>query len=210
MSQTKRSWVDYRFRAFQGEMYELNEVSDLIEKNIQRGFDDFGRGIPEDDIQDFIDCHYDELVLHRNTYPTFLRGSLLVTTCSLVEKELNSFAEALLKQSESGLKLKDFAGQGIQRAKLCIEKACGRPFPSNTLAWQRIINVHDMRSVVLHSGWEIESAKNPEKTKRRVENIVGIDLSVDGFVSISSEFYPAHKEHLLSFFRELFVKDAEA
>lgn len=207
MAKTRRSVTNYFLRALRGELEELDGVNDLLEGAIRRGFGGFGASVPEEDIPEFIDTHYDELVLHRDTYPSFLRGSLLVTSCSLVERELNSFARIALLRAESALSLEDFRGSGIKRAKVVLEKACGVDFPSNSLSWERIVTVHEMRSVVLHSGWEISGSSKPDKVRAWVEVIEGLELTSGGVISISDSFYPTHRNHLLAFFSELFKEE---
>jgi hypothetical protein len=89
--------------------------------------------------------------------------------------------------------LDEVKGDGIERAKLYIEKVCLIDFPKKSHTWQEIQKFNAIRNCVAHAEGNVEETKSPTKLKSIIKNTkeISLDLSIQRFIRLESGYIPS-------------------
>ena len=121
-------------------------------------------------------------------YLKTFRYSIIVTIYSLLEISLNDLCHYLCNSKKLSLSLEELRGDGIERAKLYLTKACSIDFPESNNEWNEILKLNKIRNCIVHAQGDILHDKSPQKLKNIVANTTGIYLESDRFIRIESGY----------------------
>lgn len=114
-------------------------------------------------------------------FPKILRRSLFVSLYAVLESILNNECSSRRKP-EILLALSDIRGDGIERAKIYLEKVLKMNFPSRSVEWQEIRNFSKLRNCLVHNSGNLSGLRNrddAEALKRYVLSRLQLQIEVD-------------------------------
>lgn len=119
-----------------------------------------------------------------------LRYSVIVTIYSFLETTLNDLCRYLHHSKNLSLTLDEVKGDGIERAKLYLQKVCLINFPEKSHEWQEIQKFNLIRNCIVHAEGNVEEVASPTKIKRIIKNTKGLSLdrSIERFVRIEGDY----------------------
>ncbi|HUX80237.1 MAG TPA: hypothetical protein VMW10_10920, partial [Alphaproteobacteria bacterium] len=78
-----------------------------------------------------------------------------------LEISLNDLCRYLCNSKKLYLSLEDLRGDGTERAKLYLTKACLIDFPESSNEWNEILKLNKIRNCIVHAQGDILNAKSP-------------------------------------------------
>lgn len=120
----------------------------------------------------------------------YFRYSVIVLIFSILEHLLEKICNIVKHFKGLSLNPNDLKGQGIERAKNFIRKACKIPFPSDSSEWKFIQDLLKVRNCIVHTNGKVDEYKNPEKLKDVINHINELDSDEHGYVIIKKELLP--------------------
>jgi hypothetical protein len=167
-----------------------DELSVILEKH------------PEKNHADIVESYSWDLHLNQYKYPSLHRESLIITVFNFLEHQLNSLCKIFYESIDSGLKLKDMHGQGVERALLFLSKVAKIDFTSFGSEMPIIKGVNLVRNTIVHNGGQL-----PDEPKSKVNKFVTSSGHLSGiegrYINISPEFMGLFIGVLLEFFDRL-------
>lgn len=153
-----------------------------------------------DDFAEYVGDKYSILTEHiQNT----LRLSLVVTSFSLLERELTLMCKNLKEESTYSLNLSDITGKGIERCKKYLKKVAGIDFPDNSLAWRNILVYKEIRNFIVHNNAKLDNSDKAKKIKDFMKNKNSVALEADKRMKFSKDFPNEVVNTLKDFFKDL-------
>ena len=134
-------------------------------------------------VEDFFAEEYDKI----KTFQRYFRYSLVVLIFSILEYFLREACDIVKRFKKLELSPNDLKGQGIERVKNFIVKACKIPFPSNSSEWNFIQDLLKVRNCIVHANGKVDEYKEPEKLKDIINRIDHLALDQHGYVIIKKE-----------------------
>lgn len=121
------------------------------------------------------------------------RYSVVVTIYSFLETTLNDLCYHLCRSKKLLLALDEIKGDGIERARLYLQKVCLINFPDNSHEWQEIQKFNLIRNCIVHTEGNVEEIKSPDKLKRVIRSTKGVclDPQIQRFVHIEKAYIPS-------------------
>lgn len=155
---------DLNFRFFvlgQLEMFEgyAQYIESILGRELYE-FEESMKELSDDEKEEFVNWHYDEIAQYRDDFPMIMRNSLFISVYSFLEEKVIDLCN---QPDETSIKLDDLQGNGIKRASLFIKKVKKDDFPDDTKEWHFINNANQIRNCIVHCGGDIEKAKTPKK-----------------------------------------------
>lgn len=92
----------------------------------------------------------DEYIVVSETLPCLHWYAQFLIAYSFFERSLNAFAYSYAGQNGTSLELKDINGRGIDRARRYLSKVCNIEEPFNSLEWQKIRTLSEVRNTIAH------------------------------------------------------------
>ena len=118
----------------------------------------------------------------------YFRYSVIVLIFSILEHLLEKICNIVKHFKGLSLNPSDLKGQGIERAKNFIRKACKIPFPSDSSEWKFIQDLLKVRNCIVHVNGKIDEYKEPDELKNVINRISGLDSDEYGYVMIKKNF----------------------
>lgn len=200
--------VDLSFRFFVlGKLEMFEEYAQYIESNLEKELDSFREymdGLSDDDKEEFIDCHYDEIAQYRDDFPTILRNSLFISVYSFLEDKIIDLCD---QPDKTSIKLDDLQGNGIKRASLFIKKVKKEDFPDNTDEWRFINNANQVRNCIVHCGGDVEKANNTNKVKNAVAQLENVSIDKHNKLILNDKFCFEFINISKKFLKDLYKKN---
>jgi hypothetical protein len=98
-----------------------------------------------------------------DVFPSLQWLSLFNTAYSVFEKNMNYICRLAWQKTNSNIQLKDLHGQGIERAKLYLNKVAGIVEPFESTLWQKVRRYADLRNVMVHATGELDLSNGNHK-----------------------------------------------
>lgn len=152
--------------------------------------------------EDFLADEYEKI----KKFQRYFRYSVMVLIFSILEYLLEEICNVVKHFKDLSLNPGDLKGQGIERAKNFIKKACKLPFPSDSPEWKFIQDLLKVRNCIVHANGKIDEYKEPKKLKDVINRISELDSDEYGYVIIKKELLPK----LLDNIKELLGKVCES
>jgi hypothetical protein len=153
--------------------------------------------------QDIIDWYADDFQRIDKVFIRTFRYSAIVSIYSTLESSMNSICTHLLRLKCRTLELSNLKGEGIERAKLCLETVCAVDFPENTASWSEIQKLIKIRNCIVHAEGNIEIARSPQKLINIVQNTKGLEIEGKRYIKIEGEYLEAVINSVENFLEEL-------
>jgi len=83
--------------------------------------------------------------------PTFAAYSATVLLHSIVETQLDAFAEHIGKKQGSKLRVKHIAGNGVERSATFLDRVLSIEVKTDS-AWSRVQDLQSLRNIIVHRG----------------------------------------------------------
>ncbi|MFK3812379.1 hypothetical protein [Bacillus halotolerans] len=148
---------------------ELDKLEDLYieqeehnEKSLmswEKFLESSTKGFTDEEKNEFAVWHIDDYLKYSNDYPQLIRKTIFLQTYFSFESYLNNVCDSQKKQLYLNLSYKDMKGQGIERAKLYLCKACGLitdAFSSNE--WKTIRDYNTLRNAFVHNNGIVDKS----------------------------------------------------
>ncbi|WP_307892580.1 hypothetical protein [Bacillus swezeyi] len=194
-----------RFHFFiSGKLQTFEEYAEYIESSLRSElykFDEAFREESDEDKEEFIHFHYDEMAQFRDNFPAIMRNSLFISVYSFLEEKI---IELCNQPDETGIKLDDLQGNGIQRASLFIKKVMKKDFPDDTKEWHFIMNANQIRNCIVHCGGDIDKTKSPTKVRNAVNELKNVTESRHSSIVLNEEFCLEFIKVVEKFLRKLY------
>ncbi|MBE0427405.1 MAG: hypothetical protein IBX72_12285 [Nitrospirae bacterium] len=116
------------------------------------------------------------------------RYSAVVTIYSLLETSMNSLCSILKQMKGINIELEEIRGDGIERAKVYLKKACGIKFPERSHAWSELQKLNKIRNCIIHAEGDIWRTHSPTKLNNILKNTKGLALENDQYLLIEKKF----------------------
>jgi hypothetical protein len=84
-------------------------------------------------------------------FPSLQRSSALSSIYSVFESELNLLCDRVQSAVDSGLRVQDLAGSGIERARSYLIKVGGFDLSAGEKEWNTVTKVREVRNCFVHS-----------------------------------------------------------
>ena len=152
--------------------------------------------------EDFFAEEYERI----KKFQRYFRYSVIILIFSILEYLLEEICNIVKCFKNLSLNPNDLKGQGIERAKNFIRKACKIPFPSDSSEWKFIQDLLKVRNCIVHTNGKVDEYKDPEKLKDVINRINELDSDEHGYVIIKKELLPK----LLNNIKELLGKVCES
>jgi hypothetical protein len=130
------------------------------------------------------------------TFPSILRFSLLVSAYGMLENLMTKICQGIGELKGHSVTLEDLHGQGIERAKLYLNKVAQVNFPGNSQEWSRIRSLGKLRNKVVHAGRTIGSEV---KLRTEFTQVPGVSIDTEGSINLDSAFIPSVVDSLRAF-----------
>lgn len=171
-----------------GQLKKFEEYAEYIESTLRRELNKYEKTINElnnDQVDEFIDCYYDEIAQYQDDFPSIMRNSLFISIYSFLEEKVIDLCD---QPDKTAIKLKDLQGNGISRASVFIKKVKKDDFPEDTKEWHFIKNANQIRNCIVHCGGDIDKAKNPKKITNAVNELENVSLSRHNRIILNEKF----------------------
>ncbi|MGM0747101.1 MAG: hypothetical protein ACQEUS_04385 [Bacillota bacterium] len=171
-----------------GKLETFKEYAKYIEQSLGREIYDFEESMKElsdEEKEEFVEYHYDEIAQFRDDFPSIMRNSLFISVYSFLEEKIIDLCG---QPDETSIKLEDLQGNGINRASLFIKKIKKEVFPDDTKEWHFITNANHIRNCIVHCGGDVEKAKNPKRVRHAIQELKHAFESRHHKIILSEEF----------------------
>lgn len=215
MATKKKSWFYTGHFGFI--KWRLNEFKDYvlaIESNFQgkkgelrKRYEDEIKKIEKESEEKYhiSDYYEEELITIDRVYLETFRYSAIVSIYSILESSMNALCNHLMKSKELSLELKEIRGEGIERAKLYLEKVCHVKLPAKSNSWSKIQNLNKIRNCIVHAEGDVDRTRNPRKLKNIIKNTDGLDL-MNVYIKIDKKYLEDSIESIEDFLQRLCEK----
>jgi hypothetical protein len=95
--------------------------------------------------------------------PTFAAYSVTILLHSIVETQLDAFAEHMGKKLGSKLRTRDMAGKGVDRSANYLERALSIDVKTDP-AWSRLKDLQSLRNIMVHGGGKPGESQKAQKS----------------------------------------------
>ncbi len=197
MATKKKSWFYTGHFGFI--KFRLNEFKDYvlaIESNFQekkgelrRRYKEEIKKIEKKSEEEFhISDYYEgELITIDRVYLETFRYSAIVSIYSILESSLNALCKQLKKTNNLSLDLGEIHGEGIERARLYLQKVCHVKFPARTDSWSNIQKLNKIRNCIVHAEGDVERTLSSTKVKNIVKNTKGLSL-MSNYIKVDKKY----------------------
>jgi len=141
--------------------------------------------------------------------PTFAAYSATILLYSIVETQLDAFAEHMGKKLGSKLRVKDMAGRGVDRAASYLERALSIDVKTDS-AWSCLKDLQSLRNIVVHRGGKrgesAEDQKSVDDLVKRHPQTLALQKA-DGFheqIWVSMNLCRDFAQEIAGFFERVF------
>jgi len=142
-------------------------VTDMMTKHAKEHeayVDEAVSKLSEEEREAYFDNNYDTYELLVRRFPNQQQQSLVVLAYSVVESRLIAVAQALMRQSNSGLTLKDLSGDSpFQKTRRVMSKVAG--FEIDQRLWDSVEAYRQIRNAIAHNAGDI-GANPPQLAKQ--------------------------------------------
>ncbi|MCY7933163.1 hypothetical protein MOF37_17180 [Bacillus spizizenii] len=161
----------YRFKSFAGFHFKLEldtlqglyatqekHNEDLL-SSWEKFIEESSKYLNDVEQQEFFEDHEDQYFKYKKDHPQLIRKTIFLQIYFSFESYLNSVCDFQKKQLHLNLSYKDMKGQGIERAKLYLCKACGLitdAFSSNE--WKTIRDYNTLRNAFVHNNGIVDKS----------------------------------------------------
>ncbi|SER90549.1 hypothetical protein SAMN04487958_104125 [Vreelandella subterranea] len=156
-------------------------------------------GLNQDERDIFFDIHSYDYWRISDIFPELQAASAFLMTYAVFEKNLNDICCYSNCQKDLDLSLKDFRGQGIERAKLYLSKVCGLSSVFEGVEWQEVLEISNLRNAISHASGDLELDKSQHKKAFNYAN----NNNKIKVVRCSHNVGTAHVELTLDFVKKL-------
>ncbi len=170
-------------------IYQLSELHELTLKSVhQIGYKHFAEfweaaGVPKASAVALAGHDVQQVLVHE-------RISSILLAFGMFEGGLTRLAVEVLKNSDLGLSINDFAGNGIHRMKVVLTKVGGVRFAFSSPDWELLTKVASLRNIVLHGGGVVDPSNSKHNDMLQQDGVSSVRLSDDGTMifSISDDY----------------------
>ena len=170
-------------------IYQLSELHELTIKSVhQIGYKHFAEfweaaGMPKTAAVALAGHDVQQVLVHE-------RISSILLAFGMFEGGLTRLAVEVLKNSDLGLSINDFTGNGINRAKVVLAKVGGVSLAFSNPDWEFLTKVALLRNIVLHSGGVVDPNNTKHNDMLKQDGVTSVGLSDDGTMifSISDDY----------------------
>ncbi|MCY8473303.1 hypothetical protein [Bacillus halotolerans] len=200
---------EIRFKLFiSDQLQTFKEYAEFVESNLRKELNDYvdlcnHYNMDEDD---FLYWHYDEISQYRDHFPSIMRNSLFISIYSFLEDKVIDLCKST---DETGKKLDELKGNGIQRASSFIKKVKKEYFPDDTKEWNFIQNANKIRNCIVHCGGDIEKAKEPEIVRNAVNGLKNVKVDIHNNILLNEDFCTEFIDVVDKFLSDLYRIDSE-
>jgi hypothetical protein len=180
-------------REFARKLVKLHGFADLVETTLVERAEALDADLsakassfPEDQRQEFYEYHAEDYLELADELPTILRYSVLTAADSAFEVYLNDTCETYAEVHRARVRLGDFKGAGIQRARKYLKKVAGVVFPDDKPSWTTVMRLHDLRNCIVHADGVVSPSRND--LHQSAESIGGLRLTNGGTISLGRTF----------------------
>ena len=113
---------------------------------------------------------------HVETNVEILRKSLVIAIYSFLEHHLNLIGNHLADFHATDVKLTDFSGGGIKRAKSYLTKVHNIEFCMLNDCWSFLSNFNKVRNCLVHTDGDVSLMESPKSLSNIVHNSDGLSL----------------------------------
>lgn len=132
------------------------------------------RGPDPDGCEGIYDHYSDEFYRIEYLFPPIFRYTAATTLYSLLESSIAILCQEIKRSKNCELEVNDMRGNGIEQARLYLEKVHGVKFPENTHGWNEIQKLNRIRNCIVHAEGNIQRTKSPSKIRNIVEQTKGL------------------------------------
>lgn len=118
-----------------------------------------------------------------DTFPSVLRGSLLMFLIGFLENELQVLCSHLRDTHKFELSPSDLRGKGIVLYQTYFKKVAGLSFPDQTPTWREILFLNDVRNHIVHNGGVVKD----EKLRTAIRQSEYVSLTPQSTLVLSGE-----------------------
>jgi hypothetical protein len=97
------------------------------------------------------DLEIEFLPLYRDTFPSILHASVIVSVVMLLEQEVRELAGALIAAVDLRVKFNDLAGSVLDRFRTLATKVVGLTIEDNRFQWADLVGLFELRNRIVHS-----------------------------------------------------------
>ncbi|WP_316274790.1 hypothetical protein [Bacillus halotolerans] len=158
-----KSFADFHFKLELDTLQELYATQEEHNEDLLSSWEKFieenSKDLNDEERQEFFEFHEDEYHKYTKDHPQLIRKTIFLQTYFTFESYLNSVCDFQKKQLYLNLSYKDMKGQGIERAKLYLCKACGLitdAFSSNE--WKTIRDYNTLRNAFVHNNGIVDKS----------------------------------------------------
>ena len=146
----------------------------------------------------------EENYIIENIYIKTFRYSSLISIYSFLEISMHQLCRYLKRHKNIEIEIEDIKGDGINRPKIYISKACGISFPDTSNEWNEIIKLNKIRNCLVHCEGNISLANSPSKLKNIINDTVGLSLVREKEIIIDSCYLDKSITNIESFITTLY------
>lgn len=156
---------------------ELRETEDLKQFAENEGWD-------YSDYQDECDVLSKKF---RYWMPRFAAYSCAILLYSIVETQLQAYAEQVGRQHNSVFQVQDMRGCGVKQTTLYLNRVAGIDVAQDP-SWKHIDNLRQLRNLIVHWGGR------PSKSKEHQNLIERLSNAYPGYISMPDDYWPPHNQ----------------
>jgi hypothetical protein len=178
--------------------YDLKELEKKHEKDIRQ------RAADADFENYLIDFYGEEFHRIDRIFLRTFRYSAIVSIYSLLETSMNSLCNLLKQMNSLSIEYDELRGDGIERAKIYLEKICKIKFPEKSREWSELQKLNKFRNCIVHADGDIWLSQSQTKLKNIVKNTKGITLENDQYLIIDKKYLESAITWVEDFLQELY------
>lgn len=165
--------------------------------------------VPDSSHDDIYDNYSDQFYRIDYIFRYIFRYSAVVAVYSLLESSMAILCLAIKRSKNYEVEVNDMRGNGIEQARLYLEKVHGVKFPENTHVWNEIQKLNRIRNCIVHAEGNIQRTKSPSKIRNIVEQTKGLSLEHEDYIRIDKQYVQDAAGWIEEFLKDIFDKSLE-
>lgn len=166
------------------------------------------KGFTEADADHYYQEHLNEFEMWQSTFPSRIRTTVLVASCSLLEASLAEVCSYIEREIATIIKFKwvdiDDRDNGVKRAGIFLRNNISI-FTEDHPKWQRILDYYHVRNVIVHADGDLDLLKGKKvKVEQALKRLKATGVHVEyGQIRISHALLEVMMEDIEAFWKSL-------
>jgi hypothetical protein len=180
-------------REFKGKLAKLDGFAGLVEDTLvarsaalDADLSARAENFAEEERREFFEFHAEDYFELADELPTILRYAVLTAADTALEVYLNDTCETFAEVHNASVRLADFGGIGIERARKYLKKLARVPFPDERPSWISVVRLHELRNCIIHADGIVAVSRN--ELRQWSDSMAGLRITENGTISLSREF----------------------